>query len=144
MHSLHSSFPFTGSLSVSLSIAGQVVVPFLYSTFQLLCIPPLPCQKVGFFPCQECVIWLWGPWNVSSPQGSFSVPYIFPFYFSVKISVYSCIFVCFLFLPQTVSICFLLWETVSSVNWCFKLRNKWSWGENIVLGGINHCHHLVL
>lgn len=62
---------------------------------------------------------------------------------AVSISVYDFLLVCFLFLPWVFLICFLLWQTVFSENWCFKLKNKWSWGEDIGLGGINSCHHFV-
>lgn len=96
----------------------------------------------GFFLSQEPLISLWDPWHgCSSPQVMFSSCCLFSI--SVSISVYDFLLVCFLFLPWVFLICFLLWQTVFSENWYFKLKNKWSWGEDIGLGGINSCHHFV-
>lgn len=142
------------SVCHSLSISGLVAVPFLYSTFQLLCMPPLPYRE-GFFLCQEPFFTMRSMACLLFSPSNLCVPSVFPFHFSIKISVYGFLLVSFLFLPQVVLICFLLWEIVVSENVYFKLKNMWSWGENIVLGGINswgedivleginRCHHLV-
>lgn len=139
--------------SQALSVTLFLLLGQLWSLFFIPCSTFSVCllfhTRLFLSLCQKYLISLQGPWQACSPWIIFSVcP-------PVQVTTSDCGF-----LPVSSFYHRLSWFVffsgrVFSENLCLKLKNKWSWGKNIVpeginswgedivLEGINSSHHLV-